>query len=137
MNILLFGATGMIGRGVLRECLLDPRVTRVTTIGRQKTGQAHPKLREIEHNNLFDYSSIEDQLQGFDACFFCLGISSNGLSEEKYRRITYDITLAAAIALVKHNRNMTFVFVSGQGTDGTEKGRIMWARVKGAAENAL
>jgi len=137
MKVLLFGATGMLGQGVLIECLKDPKVESVTTIGRSKTGRQHPKLREIEHKNMSDYSSIEDQLTGFDACFFCLGVTSNGKTEAEYRKVTYDITEAAGKTLSRLNPNMTIVFVSGAGTDSTEKGRIMWARVKGAAENVL
>jgi uncharacterized protein YbjT (DUF2867 family) len=137
MKVLLFGATGMVGQGVLRECLLDEKVELVTTIGRHKTGKTHPKLQEIEHQDLFDYSTIEAQLTGFDACFFCLGISSFGMKEKEYRHITYDLTLAAANALVKRNPGMVFTYVSGTGTDSTEKGRVMWARVKGETENAL
>ena len=137
MNVLLFGASGMVGQGVLRECLLDPEVISVLSIARSSTGQQHPKLREIVHKDLVDFSSIESELSGLDACFFCLGVSSAGMSEENYRRVTYDITLAAAETLVKLNPEMTFVFVSGAGTDSSERGRMMWARVKGQTENAL
>lgn len=137
MKVLLFGATGMVGQGVLRECLLDNRVERVTTIGRKKTGRTHPKLSEIEHGDLLDYSSLETQLSGFDACFFCLGVSSVGINEARYRRITYDITLAAANVLARLNSHLVFTYVSGTGTDSTEKGRSMWAKVKGETENAL
>lgn len=137
MDVLLFGATGMIGQGVLRECLLDPEVTRVVAIGRRATGQAHPKLRELIRTDLLDYSGAGGELRGFDACFFCLGVSSAGMSEEAYRRVTFDVTLAAAATLAKLNPGMTFIYVSGEGTDSTEKGRVMWARVKGATENAV
>jgi uncharacterized protein YbjT (DUF2867 family) len=137
MKVILFGASGMVGQGVLRECLLDPEVTTVLSIVRSTTGQQHPKLREIVHKDFLDFSSVESELTGFDACFFCLGVSSAGMSEENYRRITYDITLAAAQTLVKLNSNMTFVYVSGAGTDSSERGRIMWARVKGQTEKAL
>ena len=137
MKVVLFGATGMIGQGALRECLLDPDVTSVLTIGRNSTGQQDPKLHAIIRENLFDYSSIADQLTGLDACFFCLGVSSAGMSETDYRRVTYDLTIAAAEALARLNPNMVFVFVSGAGTDSSEKGRSMWARVKGQTENAL
>src|SRR5438094_4132774 len=137
MNVILFGATGMVGQAVLRECLLDPRVDRVLSIGRSATGQHHRKLREIVHSNLLDLSTIESELTGFDACFFCLGVSSGGMSEEDYRRITYDLTLTAAKTLATRNPQMTFVYVSGAGTDSTERGRTMWARVKGQTENAL
>src|SRR5713226_714433 len=137
MNVVLFGATGMVGQGVLRECLLDQKVQIVLSIGRSATGQAHPKLRELVRKDLLDFSAIEAELSGFDACFFCLGVSSAGMTEEAYRRVTYDITMAAAQTLVKLNPAMTFVYVSGAGTDSTERGRSMWARVKGKTENAL
>ncbi len=137
MDVIIFGATGMVGQGVLRECLLDPDVNRVVTIGRNATGQQNGKLREIVHPDLWDYSGVEGQLAGLDACFFCLGVGSAGMSEERYRHVTYDITLAAGQTLARLNPRMTFIFISGQGTDSTEKGRIMWARVKGATENAL
>src|SRR4029450_2444891 len=137
MNIVLFGATGMIGQGVLRECLLDPDVERVLSIGRSHTSQHNRKLREIVHDNFLDFSSIGSELAGYEAGFFCLGVTSAGMSEEAYRRITYDYTLAAARTLAKVSPAMTFVYVSGTGTDSTERGRVMWARVKGATENAL
>lgn len=137
MRVILFGATGMVGQGVLRECLLDPGVESVLAIGRSPTGQRHAKLREILHGNFFDFSSIESQLTGYDACFFCLGVSSIGMSEERYRRLTYDITLAAATTLAKLNPGMVFTYVSGRSTDSTEQGRLMWARVKGKTENDL
>ncbi len=137
MNILLFGATGMVGQGVLRECLLDSDVRSVTAIGRAATGVAHPKLREIVHRDLSDYSAIQAQLSGFDACFFCLGVTSAGMTEFDYTRITCGITLAAAETLSRLNPQMTFIYVSGQGTDSSERGRAMWARVKGRTENAL
>jgi uncharacterized protein YbjT (DUF2867 family) len=137
MNILLFGATGMVGQGVLRECLGAGDVERVVVVGRTATGINHPKVREIIHPHLFDYSAIEAELTGFDACFFCLGVSSGGMSEAEYSRITLDLTLAAATLLARLNPDMTFVYVSGAGTDSSESGRIMWARVKGKTENAL
>jgi uncharacterized protein YbjT (DUF2867 family) len=137
MNVILFGATGMVGQGVLRECLLDDGVRKVLTVGRAATGQQHPKLRELVHKDLFDYSAVADQLKGFDACFFCLGVSSAGMTEAQYHRVTYDLTLAAAETLVRLNPGMTFIYVSGAGTDSTERGRSMWARVKGKTENAL
>ena len=137
MRVLLFGATGMVGQGVLRECLLDSEVESVVAIGRSGTGQKHTKLRELLHDNFLDFSPIESQLSGFDACFFCLGISSAGMNEEDYGRVTYDFTLAAARVLVKLNPGMTFIYVSGMGTDSTERGRSMWARVKGKTENDL
>jgi uncharacterized protein YbjT (DUF2867 family) len=137
MNVVLFGATGMVGRGVLRECLLDPDVHRVLTIGRATTGIQHPKLRELVHADFLDLAPIESELFGFDACFFCLGVSSVGMTETAYRRITYDFTVAAATTLARLNPRMVFIYVSGTGTDSTEHGRTMWARVKGETENAL
>jgi uncharacterized protein YbjT (DUF2867 family) len=137
MKVIVFGATGMIGQGVLRECLLDDGVERVLTVGRTPTGQKHDKLVEIVHADLFDLSPIETELAGFDACFFCLGVSSAGMSETAYARVTYDLTLAVANTLARLNPAMTFVYVSGTGTDGSERGRSMWARVKGKTENAL
>jgi uncharacterized protein YbjT (DUF2867 family) len=137
MKVLLFGATGMVGQGVLRECLLDPDVQIVVAVGRSSTGVQHPKLREIVHKDLWHYADIENELTGFDACFFCLGVSSSGMTEEDYAHVTYDIALAVAETLSGLNPKMTFVFVSGAGTDSSEQGRIMWARVKGRTENAL
>jgi len=137
VNVLLFGATGMIGQGVLRECLRDPGVERVVTVGRGAAGVTHTKLRQIVYDDLWNYAPIEALLAGFDACFFCLGVTSAGMSEADYTRITYDITMAAANVLVRLNPGMTFVFVSGAGTDSTEHGRLMWARIKGKTENAL
>ncbi|HPS78630.1 MAG TPA: hypothetical protein PLS53_10790 [Thermoanaerobaculaceae bacterium] len=137
MRVLLFGATGMIGRGVLRECLLDPDVPDVVSIVRHPGGQKHPKLHEIVHEDFLDFSRLEPELTGLDACLFCLGVSSAGMSENDYRRVTYDITLAAAQTLARLNPGMIFIYVSGAGTDSTEQGRSMWARVKGMTENAL
>jgi uncharacterized protein YbjT (DUF2867 family) len=137
MKVILFGATGMVGQGVLRECLLDPEVESVLSIGRTASGQHHPKLHEIVHKDLTDLAGISVQLAGYDACFFCLGVSSVGMTEPDYRRITYDLTLSVARILAGQNPNMTFVYVSGTGTDSSERGRSMWARVKGETENAL
>jgi uncharacterized protein YbjT (DUF2867 family) len=137
MKVLIFGATGMVGQGVLRECLLDPDVQLVETVGRTATGIQHPKLREIVHGDLWHYASIEPNFSGFDACFFCLGVSSAGMSKTDYDRVTYGITIAAAETLSRLNPGMTFVYVSGAGTDSTEQGRTMWARIKGKTENAL
>jgi uncharacterized protein YbjT (DUF2867 family) len=137
MNVVLFGASGMVGQGVLRECLIDPDVQSVLSIGRSASGQRDAKLRELVHRDFLDFSSIENQLSGFDACFFCLGVSSAGMKEEDYRRVTYDFTMAAARVLAKLNPGMTFVYVSGTGTDSSERGRTMWARVKGKTENDL
>jgi uncharacterized protein YbjT (DUF2867 family) len=137
MNIILFGATGMVGQGALRACLLDPKVQRVLTIGRTPTRMQNAKLRELVHPDLFDYADIEPQLAGFDACFFCLGVASSGLSEANYHHITHELTLAAAENLVRLNPGMTFIYVSGSGADSSERGRTMWARVKGKTENSL
>jgi uncharacterized protein YbjT (DUF2867 family) len=137
MKVILFGATGMVGQGVLRECLIDPGVESVLAVGRGKTGQQHTKLREIVHDNFLDYSAIESQLTGYDACFFCLGVSSVGMNEERYRHLTYDITLAAAKTLVRLNPGTVFTYVTGRSTDSTEQGPQMWARVKGKTENDL
>jgi len=137
MKVIIFGATGMVGQGVLRECLLDRDVEAVLTVGRSATGQVHDKLREVVQRDLGDLGPIADALAGYDACFFCLGVSSLGMKEADYRRVTYDLTLAAAEILARLNPGMTFVYVSGASTDSTEKGRAMWARVKGATENAL
>ena len=127
----------MVGQGVLRECLLDPDIELVQTIGRTATGVQNPKLREIVHQDLWHYEGIESELSGFDACFFCLGVSSSGMTEEAYARVTYDLTVAAAETLYRLNPKMTLIFVSGAGTDSSERGRSMWARVKGKTENAL
>jgi len=137
MKILLFGASGMVGRGVLRECLLDPGVDEVVSVGRSPVGQQHPKLRDVLHADLFRLEALENRLLGFDACFFCLGVTSAGMKEDAYRRVTFDLTLAVASFLAPLNPGMTFVYVSGMGTDSTGKGRVMWARVKGRTENAL
>ena len=137
MKVILFGASGMIGQAALRECLLDPDVTSVLSIGRSTTGKRDPKLRELMHGDLADLSSIETELSGYDACFYCLGISSVGMTEAAYRKITYDMPLAAAQTLARDNPGMSFIYVSAAGADSSESGRTMWARVKGAAENAL
>ncbi|HEX5659531.1 MAG TPA: NAD-dependent epimerase/dehydratase family protein [Polyangiales bacterium] len=137
MRVALYGATGMIGSGVLRECLLDQDVQEVIAIGRRPNGKSDPKLRDLILPNLLDYASVQGELVGLDACFFCLGISSVGLDEQAYTEITYEYALAAAHALLVHNPNLTFVFISGANADSTERGRVMWARVKGKAENAL
>jgi uncharacterized protein YbjT (DUF2867 family) len=137
MKIILFGATGMVGQAVLRECLLANDVEEVLAVGRTPLAQAHARLKSLVHKNLYDYAAIRAQLTGYDACFFCLGISAGGLNETDYHRMTYELTLAAGKALSEVNPNMTWVYVSGTGTDSTETGPIMWARVKGKTENAL
>jgi len=137
MKVIFFGATGMVGQGVLRECLLDPEVECVLSIARSSIGQRHEKVRELVLKDLSALSSVEDQLSGYDACFFCLGVSAVGMNEHDYTRVTYDLTLSVATTLCKVNPAMTFIYVSGAGTDSTGQGRIMWARVKGKTENAL
>lgn len=137
MKVIIFGATGMVGQGVLRECLLDPDIERVLAVGRSSTRQLDPKFTEIVHSDLFDLSAIEDKLTGFDACFFCLGVSSFRMNEADYAHLTYDLTFGIARTLSRLNPAMTFSYVSGSGTDSTERGNSMWARVKGRTENAL
>ena len=137
MRVILFGATGMVGQAVLLECLEDPGVSRVLSIGRRATTRLHEKLVEIVHDDFTDYSGIAERLAGYSACFFCLGVSSVGMNEATYRRITYDFPLAAGEALGRQNPQLVFCYVSGEGTDSTERSRTMWARVKGQTENAL
>lgn len=137
MNVILFGATGMVGAAALRECLQDPRVASVIAVVRSPTGVTHAKLREVNHDDYFQYDSLIGEFKRSDACFFCLGVSSAGKGEADYTRLTFDLTLAAAKAMVAANPSMTFCYVSGEGTDSTERGRVMWARVKGRTENAI
>jgi uncharacterized protein YbjT (DUF2867 family) len=137
MKVILLGATGMVGQGALRECLLDPDVTEVLIVGRSATGRKHAKIREIVNKDLYDLSPIAPQLAGYDACFFCLGVSSAGMKEADYTRVTHDLTLAVAHVLAQQNPQMVFLYVSGAHTDSTERGRSMWARVKGRTENDL
>lgn len=137
MKALIFGASGMVGQGILRECLLDPGVKAVVSVVRAPTGATHAKLREIMHGDFLDFLPIEGELSGLDACFYCLGVSAAGLSEAEYTRITHDYALAAARTLLRLNPALTFVFVSGAGTDSSAQGRVMWARVKGRTENEL
>ncbi len=137
MRVLLFGASGMVGQGALRECMLDPDGEWVVAIGRSTSAGRDSKLREVVHTDFLDSSSIEGELTAFDACFFCLGVSSAGMREQDYWRITHEFTLSAARVLVRLNPNMTFIYVSGMGTDSSEQGRSMWARVKGKTENDL
>ncbi|WP_329120484.1 NAD(P)H-binding protein [Streptomyces sp. NBC_01465] len=136
MRVLLFGATGMVGQGVMRECLRDGRVESVLAVVRAPLGFTHPKLRAVVHEDFADFSSLEGEFADVDTVFYCLGVSSVGMGEDAYRRITYDYTLAAARALPA-DPELTFVYVSGEGTDSTEQGRSMWARVKGRTENEL
>lgn len=137
MKVILFGATGMVGQGALLACLRDPCVTQVLLVGRTAVGRRHAKIRELVLPDLFDLSDAEADLSGYDACFFSLGTTSSGMDEAAYTRITHDLTLAVAGTLSRLNPGMTFVYVSGAGTDGTEQGRSMWARVKGRTENDL
>ena len=135
MNVLIFGATGMVGQGVLRECLAAADVARVTAIGRTATGTVHPKLHELAHADMWNYADAPAELGGFDACFFCIGVTSSGMGEKAYTRLTHDMTLAAAEALVALNPQMVFIYVSGAGADSSEKSRVMWERVRGRTEN--
>ncbi len=137
INTIITGVTGMVGEGVLHECLKHPDIDSVLVINRKPCEVKHEKLKEIIHKDLFDLSSIEEQLTGYNACYFCAGVSSVGKKENEYKRITYDLTIHVAKTLVKLNPDMTFTYVSGVGTDSTEKGRSMWARVKGKTENDL
>lgn len=137
VKVVLFGASGMVGGGVLLECLDDPRVESVLVVGRRACGVSHPKLTEALQDDFFDYAALAPRFRGLDACFFCLGVSAAGLSEAEYSRRTFDLTLAAARALAAASPHIIFVYVSGAGTDSTERGRVMWARVKGRTENAL
>jgi uncharacterized protein YbjT (DUF2867 family) len=134
---IITGATGMVGEGVLLECLSHPEVDQVLVINRKPGGVSHPKLREIIHPDFFNLAPIASQLTGYNACFFCLGVSSVGMSQEEYRHITYDLTLSVARLLAGSNPELTFCYVTGAGTDSSERGRVAWARVKGATENAL
>ncbi|MFE5037503.1 Rossmann-fold NAD(P)-binding domain-containing protein [Streptomyces sp. NPDC056683] len=137
MNVVVFGASGMVGQGVLRACLLDPTVGSVLVVGRRPLGITHPKLTEVAHDDFTDLSALAGRLTRLDACFYCLGVSSAGLSEAEYTRVNHDFTLAAAHAVLAASPGATFTYVSGEGTDSTEQGRTMWARVKGRTENEL
>jgi len=135
--VVIFGGTGMVGMGALLECMDDARVSSVLVVGRRSVGIHHPKLDEIIHQDFFHYDAIQSRFADCDACFFCLGVSSVGMDADTYRHLTYDLTISAAQAMLAANPRMTFCYVSGEGTDGTERGRLMWARVKGKTENAL
>ncbi|MFC1692579.1 epimerase [Candidatus Latescibacterota bacterium] len=137
INAILFGASGMIGKGVLLECLEHPNVSKILAIGRRSCGVKHPKLNEIIHTDFLSYSTIEEKLSDFNACFFCLGVPSSGMTEQDYHLITHDYVVKAAEVLSVKNKDMTFCFISGAGTDEKGKSRMMWARVKGKAENSL
>jgi len=137
LNVIVTGVTGMVGEGVMHEALLHPHVKKVLSVSRKPTGVSHPKLTEIIIPDFFDLSSIESELIGYNACFFCLGVSSVGMKENEYRQLTYDLTLNFAKAVSSLNPDMTFCYISGKSTDSSEKGRLMWARVKGKTENDL
>ncbi len=137
VRVILTGATGMVGEGVLHECLLHPGVEAVLVISRKPCGISHPKLKEIVHGDFFDLSSVEVHLTGYNACFFCLGVSSVGMKEPEYYKISYTLTMHMAETLSRLNPGMVFCYISGAGTDSSEKGRMMWARVKGKTENDL
>ncbi len=137
LNVIVTGVTGMVGEGVLHECLQHPDVESALVLTRRPSGVTHPKLKEIIVKDFYDLSALEARVSGYNACFFCLGVSSVGKKEEEYRRLTYDLTMSVARTLSKVNTDMTFCYISGAGTDSSEKGRIMWARVKGKTENDL
>jgi hypothetical protein len=137
LNLILTGATGMVGEGVLHECLQHDRVENILVINRKTCGIQHPKLKEIIHGDFFDLSSIKEELKGYNTCFFCLGVSSVGMKEKEFYRLTYTLTLHVAEILASQNSDMVFCYISGKGTDSSEKGRLMWARVKGKTENDL
>ncbi|HKW46688.1 MAG TPA: NAD-dependent epimerase/dehydratase family protein [Gemmatimonadaceae bacterium] len=137
MRAIIFGATGMVGQGVLRECLRDPEITRVVTLGRTPRPEPEGKLRSLTVPDLFDLSVIAAELTNLDACFYCIGVTSLGMTEADYARITHDLTIAVAKQLLAQNPSLSFVFVSGRSADSTANGRVMWARVKGRTENDL
>ncbi|MBC9914257.1 epimerase [Chitinophaga varians] len=137
LKVIITGATGMVGEGVMQECIANPNVEKILLINRKPSGFVHPKVMEVLHNNFSDISPIVDQLKGYDACYFCLGVSSVGMKEAAYYAVTYTLTLNFAGSLAAVNPGMTFCYVSGAGTDSSEKGKVMWARVKGKTENDL
>jgi len=137
VNVIVFGASGMVGQAVLREVLADARIDKILVIGRTSLPDRPERVQEIVHGDFYDFTTLADEMTGYDVCFFCLGVTSTGKKEPEYRRITYDITLAAATVLARVDPDMAFLYVSGMGTDSSERGRLMWARVKGATENAL
>ena len=137
MKVIVTGATGMVGKGVLLECLDHPEVSEVLSIGRKSLGMNHPKLKELLHTDFSEFESVAEQLKGFDACYASMGVSAASMNEAQYTKMTYDFTMSLATELHKLNPEMTFIYVSGQGTDSTEKGRQMWARVKGKTENDI
>jgi hypothetical protein len=137
IRVIITGSTGMVGKGVLLECLDNPAVSQILVINRHTLNIQHPKLKEVITNNFYDLSSIEQELKGYDACYFCLGVSAFRMKEEDYHHITYDLTISVAQTLLRLNPGLVFCYISGQGTDSSEKGKTMWARVKGKTENAL
>jgi uncharacterized protein YbjT (DUF2867 family) len=137
VNVIVFGGTGMVGAGVLIECLEDPRVRSVLVIGRRSVGISNPKLRELIRSDFFDYRDVRGELSGYEACFFCLGVSVVGMSEPDYQRLTYELTTATADAVMAASPEITFCYVSAEGADSTERGRSMWARIRGKTENHL
>jgi len=137
VKVIIFGATGMIGAAAVLECFADPRVERVLAVVRKPTGVRHAKLEEVVHGDFYDYADLQPRWPEFDACLFCLGVTSVGMDEAAYRRITFELTMAAARSMAAVNRNMVFCYVTGAGTDSSARGRVMWARVKGETENAL
>lgn len=137
LNVIITGATGMVGEGVLLVCLENPNISKVLIINRRPLGITHPKLKEIIHEDFHDLSPVEEHLAGYDACFFCLGVSSVGMKMDPYRKVTYDLTMHFGKTVSRLNKDMLFIYVSGAGTDGTEKGKVEWARIKGKTENDL
>jgi len=137
LKVIITGATGMVGEGVLLVCLENPAISNVLIINRKPLGITHPKLKEIIHEDFHDLSPVAEQLAGYDACFFCLGVSSVGMKMDKYRKVTYDLTMHFGETVSRLNRDLVFIYVAGAGTDGTEQGKIEWARIKGKTENDL
>jgi uncharacterized protein YbjT (DUF2867 family) len=137
MKVIITGATGMVGEGVMMECISNPEVESILLLARRPTGVTNSKVNEIVIPDLFNIKAVEDKLEGYDACFFCLGVSSVGMKEDAYTKVTYDLTIYIAEKLSSINHGMVFCYVSGAGTDSTEKGRLMWARIKGKTENDL
>ncbi len=137
LKVIVTGATGMVGEGVLHECLNNPAVAEVLILGRKSYGLSHPKLKELLHSDFHNITPISEQLKGYDACFFCAGVSSVGKKEEEFYHLTYTLTTHVATVLAQQNPTMTFCYVSGRGTDSSEQGKLMWARVKGKTENDL
>ena len=137
MKVIITGTTGMVGKGTLLEAIKDPEVESILVINRSSIWLNHPKVKEVLHKDFFDLSLVRSELKGYDACLFCLGVSSVGMAETDYRRMTYDLTIGFAKEVLAQNPGMTFCYISGSGTDGSEKGRLMWARVKGKTENDL